>query len=188
MSQQGAAGVMNHAQNNRKLCLIHGEERAPQHRPPTPDLQSLDRSEAREGAESASAPGPVLAKGTRCLIVDDVPAQRLILSTIVSSLGAGADVASDGAQAVLMAQQQRYDLIFMDVSMPSMDGLTAAKLIRSNEQYCGQSKAKIYIVTSHDSYIDILNAADAGADGHINKPVSVKNIVNAILSSLKRGV
>ena len=125
------------------------------------------------------------AKGTRCLIVDDVPAQRLILSTIVSTLGVDVNVAADGAQAVVMAKQQRYDLIFMDISMPSMDGWTATRLIRDHEACLGHSPTPIYIVSSHDSCLEILSSDDAGADGHIPKPVMVKNIVRAVYSALK---
>ena len=145
----------------------------------------LARAEHEARAEFPSMSGLEWAKGTRCLIVDDVAAQRLILSTIVSSLGVDVDVASDGGQAVLMVTQKRYDLIFMDVSMPSMDGWTATRLIRDHEEDRGHAPTPIYIVSSHDSCLEILSSDDSGADGHISKPVMVKNIVRAVFSALK---
>ena len=177
---------MNPTGANEGTGLGRVAQRASQNTPAKPVRDSFQGEAARAGDDfTPESPAP-LTQGTRCLIVDDVAAQRLILLTIVRSLGVDADVAVDGAQAVAMARQQRYDLIFMDVSMPSMDGLTATRLIRVHEAFMGRSATPIFIVTSHDSYVEIQGASAAGADGHIPKPVMVQTIVKALMSVIRR--
>jgi response regulator NasT len=82
-----------------------------------------------------------------------------------------AALASDGLQAVEAAQTHRPDLILMDIKMPGMDGLEAARLIRHE-----QPTAAIVVITAHvnDGFID--RAMEAGVEGYLVKPVSPEQL------------
>lgn len=113
----------------------------------------------------------------RALVADDVEGHRLVLREILSSQGVTVDFAMDGRQAVAAARMVAFDLILMDVDMPLMDGLTAAKLIREIEKTTGRPRAKLVMVTARAEAIDQGRSRRAGADDHITKPVEISRIV-----------
>ncbi|MCP6457110.1 response regulator, partial [Klebsiella pneumoniae] len=71
-------------------------------------------------------PGNVKAvpQAIRILIAEDLPANRQLLRRQLDTLGYAADEAKDGAEALKLIQQQRYDLLITDLNMPVMDGIT----------------------------------------------------------------
>jgi signal transduction histidine kinase/ligand-binding sensor domain-containing protein/CheY-like chemotaxis protein/HPt (histidine-containing phosphotransfer) domain-containing protein len=76
----------------------------------------------------------------KILLVEDVVANQDVAVTMLEMFGCEVDIASNGQIAVDLTRKNRYDLIFMDLHMPIMDGLTATCIIRENEKSTGQSK------------------------------------------------
>jgi hypothetical protein len=110
------------------------------------------------------------------LAVDDIP-QNLDLLTLL--LGKGrhrVTSAGDGVQAVEMAKQQRFDLILMDMQMPRLDGLGAARQIRDWQRQQGQTPTPIVALTASVLEEDKLAARDAGMDGFASKPVELDTL------------
>lgn len=68
----------------------------------------------------------------RILIVDDIAVNRKLLQLMLSRLGHKADMVTNGKEAIQALEMQPYDLIFMDLQMPILDGLRAAQAIREN--------------------------------------------------------
>ncbi len=116
----------------------------------------------------------------RALVVDDHEGHQQLLSAILSSLGVEVEVARDGVEAVDAVSTGRFDLILMDISMPRMDGLEATRRIRDIERAHAAHRANIIVVSSHGEVHDLRWSHDAGADGHVTKPVSVAGLLGAI--------
>lgn len=105
------------------------------------------------------------------LLAEDIEVNRMVVSAMLKKTGVQIDYALNGAEACRMFAEQpdRYDLIFMDIQMPVMDGLTAARTIRGMK---GGKTVPIYAMSANAFKEDIKNSADAGMDGHISKPFS----------------
>lgn len=121
------------------------------------------------------------ATGTyRVLLVDDNSTNLLILKMMLLKMGHHVDMAGNGFEAIKAVKSFPYDLVFMDISMPEMDGLEATMKIRELE---GGQDLPIIAATAH-SYQDFaekLHAADV--DGYIRKPVQ-KEKMEQIMSYL----
>ena len=109
---------------------------------------------------------PPLA-GKRVLLVEDEPINRRIVVEILRELALAIDTAGDGAEAVGKAGEQRYDLILMDVRMPGMDGLEAARQIRRGEP---GPPVPIVALTADSLLQDRERCLAAGMNGFIAKP------------------
>ena len=134
--------------------------------------------------ENAAKPAPVYRDygGRRALLVEDNELNREIATAILQSLGMRVDCANDGTQAVDImhnAPEDAYDLIFMDIQMPKMDGYTATHEIRT---LANNRKANIPIVamTANAFEEDRKKSIAAGMNGHITKPISVDGIAQAL--------
>ena len=122
-------------------------------------------------------------KGHRILLAEDVEINREIVLTLLEPTQIEIDCAENGAKAVEMfsASPERYDLIFMDMQMPEMDGLTATAAIRA----IGTEKAKsipIIAMTANVFREDVEKCIAAGMNDHMGKPLDF----NEVLEKLKR--
>ncbi|HEY1402685.1 MAG TPA: response regulator [Pyrinomonadaceae bacterium] len=104
----------------------------------------------------------------RVLIVEDHDDTRLMLRTMLEWRGVSVVEAADGEAAVSMAETCRPDLIFMDGSLPSLDGLTATRRIR---QLDGTREVPIIFISGHAMSTAQAAAFDAGCDGYLVKPI-----------------
>jgi CheY-like chemotaxis protein len=124
---------------------------------------------------AASAETDSVARGTSpsvldVLVVDDVPANRLLMGTKLERAGHRVAFAQHGAEALLKMDQQPFDLVFMDMQMPVMDGLMATQRIRQSEAQTGRSPALIVALTANVMPADEQRCLDAGMSGYMSKP------------------
>ena len=112
--------------------------------------------------------------GKKVLLVEDNELNREIATAIMEEIGLDVDVAEDGTDAVNIMSSERgnnYDLIFMDIQMPKMDGYTATREIRTlNNSKC--ANIPIIAMTANAFEEDRKKAIKAGMNGHIAKPIS----------------
>ncbi|RAL17396.1 hybrid sensor histidine kinase/response regulator [Aspergillus homomorphus CBS 101889] len=139
-----------------------------------PSLCSCQRSSAQNTEMTRTARGP------RVLVVEDNPINRnLILTFLKKRHLALLDTAENGKQAVEAAEQVKegYDLIFMDISMPVMNGFEATRAIRALErERDGGVSAKIIALTGLSSAQDESEALASGMDMFVTKPFSFEKI------------
>jgi len=111
------------------------------------------------------------------LLVEDVMINQLIAKEILTHSGMLVDTANNGKEAVKMTSDKVYDLIFMDIQMPEMDGYDATRIIRKNPLY---KNIPIIAMTANVMTEDKLNCIEAGMNGHISKPLDMENIISDI--------
>jgi len=88
-------------------------------------------------------------------------------------------VAADGHQALAALDKEPFDLVFMDVQMPGMDGFEVTKALREKEKTTG-NHLRIVAMTAHAMKGDRERCLAAGMDGYIAKPVQVKELIDAV--------
>jgi len=117
----------------------------------------------------------------RILVAEDNPVNQLYMAELLRRLGAEVRVVGNGQQAVVVAGEQPFDLVFMDIQMPEMDGLNAARKIRENEKYPpARPPVPIIALTAHATPEDAQDALQAGMNDFITKPVSPDDLVRII--------
>ncbi len=125
-------------------------------------------------------------KSEHVLLVDDNELNMEIMEELLGLAEIYPDKAFDGSEAVKAVQESPdgyYDLIFMDIQMPVMDGCEATRQIRSMERDDAK-KIPIYAVSANAFAEDVKNAMDSGMNGHIAKPVdweSIDKVLNQYL-------
>ncbi|MER6916845.1 response regulator transcription factor [Streptomyces sp. NPDC000594] len=120
-------------------------------------------------------------EGERILIVDDEPAVREALRRSLAFEGYATEIAVDGLDALAKTESYRPDLLVLDIQMPRMDGLTAARRIRSTG-----STVPILMLTARDTVGDRVTGLDAGADDYLVKPFELDELFARIRALLRR--
>jgi len=120
-------------------------------------------------------------KGRRIMLAEDVEINREIMLTLLEPTGLEIDYAVNGNEAVKMfcATPSRYELIFMDIQMPEMDGYEATRRIRA---YGAQESATIPIIamTANVFKEDVEHCLAVGMNGHVGKPIDINEIINKL--------
>jgi two-component system, OmpR family, response regulator len=106
----------------------------------------------------------------KILIAEDDPTIRQMMVTFLSRKHIDCTMVENGLNAVELWEKDHYDFILMDVRMPVMDGLTAARLIREKERERG-GHTVIIALTAHAMASDTQKCYDAGMDEYISKPI-----------------
>jgi len=123
----------------------------------------------------------------RTLVVDDVEINRLIVRSLLETTGIQIDEADDGDIAIQMFEESdvgTYDIIFMDVQMPTMDGYEAAAKIRAMNHRSDAKTIAIIALTANAFTDDITKAIRSGMNGHISKPIDFDKLIEAMIKYL----
>jgi CheY-like chemotaxis protein len=97
---------------------------------------------------------------------------------MLNKLGIRADVAANGLEVLQALERQPYDIVLMDIQMPEMDGLEAARFIR--QRWPGEDSPHIIAVTAHALEGDRQRCLDAGMNDYISKPMRIEELVGAL--------
>lgn len=116
----------------------------------------------------------------RILVVEDNPINQQVSTKILSRMGYSPSVANNGIEALAAVQQGTYDLIFMDLQMPEMDGLEATRRIRQREaerpDWADRASLIIVALTTHTTPADRERCTVAGMDDFLAKPLEVDSL------------
>ena len=116
----------------------------------------------------------------RVLLADDNPDNLNLGQRILSKLGFAVDTATDGKEAVEAVRKQRYDVIFMDVQMPHMDGFAATERIRELEEELGYERTPIIALTAHALQGYREKCLRHGMDDYVTKPIKKKTLLQTL--------
>ncbi len=133
---------------------------------PTPQAETVD-----------ARPSPDL----RILVAEDHYLSQKVIRGMLGKLGLKADIASDGQEALALAEKNRYDLILMDCEMPEMDGFEATRRIRQHEQRHALPSTPIVALTAHILKEHKDRSFAAGMNDHLPKPVELNVLRETIL-------
>lgn len=115
------------------------------------------------------------------LVVEDFEDNRFLMRRLLEMSGYGVLEATNGEEAVLIAERERPDLVLMDLSLPLLDGLAATRKIRKCE---GLNKIPIIAVSAHDTSDFHTEAMAAGCNGYVTKPIDfdqLELVINKLL-------
>lgn len=119
----------------------------------------------------------------KILIAEDNDVNQLVLKKMIEKLGHKTTLVQNGKEALAAARRYPYDIIFMDIQMPWMDGLTATKLIKEMSNH--GIKPYIVAVTAHAIKGDSEKYLSEGMDAYISKPVSI-NAISDIIERIEK--
>lgn len=108
---------------------------------------------------------------------------QLLMRRILLRMGYQCSLANNGAEALRLLQQSRYDLILMDIQMPVMDGISATTAIRKGE--AGDENRAVFIsaVTAFTMSCDRRKCFDAGVNDYMSKPINPEKLRDLLISS-----
>jgi len=114
------------------------------------------------------------------LLVEDDSINRLTAKLMLEKLGMRVSVAHDGLQALDILEHSEFDVVFMDIQMPVMDGLTATRTIREKERESpGRTRQPIIAMTAYAMKGDREMCLRAGMDEYVTKPLDKKALLKA---------
>lgn len=117
----------------------------------------------------------------RILVVEDDPAILNGLLDVLVFNGYGADGVADGGEGLKAALNQAYDLILLDVMLPTMDGFSICRQLRADKP-----NQAIIMITAKGSEDDVVTGFRAGADDYIPKPFSLRELMVRVEAVLRR--
>ncbi|MDR3108839.1 MAG: response regulator, partial [Planctomycetaceae bacterium] len=126
-------------------------------------------------------------KGQRALIIDDVRLNRMVLASLLKEAGFIADEAIDGSEGLKMfadSPEKFYDVIFMDIQMPIMDGYIATESIRALEREDAK-KIPIVAISANSFKEDIDKSIASGMDAHHAKPITMETLTQILMEYCK---
>ena len=114
------------------------------------------------------------------LIAEDNPINQLVLRSMLSAAGAELEVVEDGSLAVDAWRRRAFDLILMDINMPVLDGVSAARAIRAAERTGPRGRTPIIALTANAMDHQKHDYLAAGLDAHVSKPIDLAVLFAAI--------
>jgi PAS domain S-box-containing protein len=136
-----------------------------------------------QSEEPAATPTPSL-EGVSILLAEDDHVNQISMARVLEKNGATVRIAQNGSEALAMLRKHPFDLVFMDLQMPIMDGLDATAAIRKGEAGEANKTTKIIALTAHAMSEDFDKTIDAGMDMHLTKPVDFNELKKAIAKML----
>ncbi len=118
---------------------------------------------------------------TTVLIVDDEPAIRLSLRTILTGLGFTVVEAARGEEAVALVRTAQFDVVLLDINMPGLGGIAVCRLMRKIAP-----PLPIVMLTVQGTEERKVEALDAGADDYVTKPFQLRELIARIRSAVRR--
>ena len=121
----------------------------------------------------------------RVLVAEDNAVNQAVILRVLQKMGHTAVLAQNGKEALALASAETFDVVFMDVQMPEMDGMVATAAIRKNEKQNGTTHLPIFAMTAHAMKGDRERCLAAGMDGYLTKPVRFGDIEQTLSNTVR---
>ena len=140
-------------------------------------LRSPGSTTGRARTDTETSYAPVSYAGLKVLVAEDNIINQKVLVRMLHRFGITfIDIAENGQEAVDKEASEQYDVVFMDMQMPVMDGLEACRMIVNDERRKGRTTPRVVFVTAHVDNSFVLQASRAGGNGYLPKPFNLKGI------------
>ncbi|MFQ5441197.1 MAG: response regulator [Thermodesulfobacteriota bacterium] len=113
----------------------------------------------------------------KVLLVEDNYMNKVLVKEILELNGYEMVAAENGAEAIRLVATEKPDIVLMDIHLPGMDGVTATRLIKSENKY---RAIPVLALTASASKSDEEEILGKGFDGYVAKPIDVKNLLEAL--------
>ena len=143
------------------------------------------QSTAHTGDNTLSESSPPISLSI--LLVEDNKVNQKLITTLLQKRQHQVCLAENGQEAIDMSKEKTFDLILMDMQMPVMGGIEAARYIRSAERVNSQPPVPIFAMTANVLPADKEACLDAGMNGHLGKPVKLTEL-DAVLDAVTRSI
>jgi PAS domain S-box-containing protein len=121
--------------------------------------------------ENKTIKGEIAYSTARVLVAEDNAVNQMVISGMLKRLGIKADMVPNGREVINVLEKSTYDLVFMDLQMPVMDGYEATMHIRDNESMVLDKRVPIIALTAHAMQHDREKCLNVGMNDHLSKPV-----------------
>lgn len=118
--------------------------------------------------------------GLRVLVVEDDDVNRFMARALLQKLGCHVDEAVNGLDALERLRRERYDVVFLDIQMPEMDGLQTARTLRTFPDFAGLASMPLVALTAHALPEDEARARNAGIEYFLTKPLDIQDLINTL--------
>lgn len=145
---------------------------------------------ARTLSGASSSPAPAKTKGAKAKLATELPLRILVaednvvnlklITQILKSQGYAATTAKDGELALVALKERKFDLVFMDMLMPVLDGVSATVQLRAGEAGELNRDCCVYALTANASTEDRERCQVAGMNGFLSKPIHIADLVAAL--------
>ncbi len=122
------------------------------------------------------------------LLVEDDLVNRMLIKSIINKTNHGIDIAESGYESIKLFQQNSYNLILMDISMPGMDGIETTRRIRELEKELNLERTPVIAITAHSFKQNRTAAINAGMDDYISKPIHLSKLLTIIDKHIRNRV
>jgi CheY-like chemotaxis protein/HPt (histidine-containing phosphotransfer) domain-containing protein len=134
-------------------------------------------------SSQGSQPLPFIDQGLHILVVEDNEVNRELALSLLSKYGHSVVLVNNGLEALSALEKESFHLVLMDLQMPVMGGIEATAAIRQKEKNTG-AHIPIVAMTARAVDEDRENCLAAGMDGHVSKPIRIKNLFEVIDSAV----
>jgi two-component system sensor histidine kinase/response regulator len=145
--------------------------------------ETAERRETGAEAKSASADGLAEVRGARILVVEDNDLNQQVAFELLTDAGFVVELAENGAVALDKVQKETYDIVLMDMHMPVMDGLAAARAIREIDRL---RDLPIVAMTANAMQRDREQCLEAGMNDHLTKPIDSTQLWKTLQKWIRR--
>ena len=148
-------------------------------------LKELTGHTEEIAASGKAVVAPKHRESFRILVTEDNPVNQVVATRMLQKLGFKPDLAANGRLALSILARERYDLVFMDIEMPELDGLSATKLIRTGAEGVLDPNVPIIAMTAHAMTGDRERCLAAGMDNYIAKPLQTADLAELLKNYLE---
>ena len=137
----------------------------------------LPKEPAKRPVQQVLASQPIQSHTLRILVAEDNISHQKVAQQMLRKLGYKADVAANGIEVLQSLERQNYDVVFMDVKIPVMDGVEATRIIRQR----WKNGPKIIAITAFALEGDREKFIEAGMDDYISKPIQKEDLAKVLM-------
>lgn len=145
-----------------------------------PDKPLESQSSDSQDVDSQASVDKAIIQKAHVLLVEDNPINQMVAKAMLIKLGCSVDVAVNGQQAIEMLSHSFYDLVFMDMQMPVMDGLEATRILRSKDSSKRNQQIPIVAMTANALADSRKQCQEVGMNDFLTKPVKKSSVLEIL--------